>query len=142
MPITGIETLTYVFRIAAGALLVFAGLTKIANLKGFFVTVVQYGILTGKLARIFAYSLPFAETLSGILLISAWNIKYGSIIALLVMFSSTFGVLFALLKQKKMDDCGCFGGTIKVPLSWKKFAENMVWMILIAVITLHAWEII
>jgi len=119
-----------VVRVIIGLLFLIGGLLKVPRLKKFFVTVVQYGILKGTLARVFAYTLPFAEVIVGILLLTGFYLPLFSVLALLMLLVSTFGVVYALLRKNKMDDCGCYGGVVKVPVGWKKVVENLVFIIL------------
>lgn len=137
-----IDVIADVARVVIGYLFLMTGLLKIPVLKHFFITVVQYGILKGRLARVFAYTLPFAEFGVGFWLLGGWYLQYSSVLALLLISSSTLGVAFALYQKKKMDDCGCYGGVMKIPLTWKKLVENCVWLVLILVIVGSVYDII
>ncbi|MBI4146407.1 DoxX family membrane protein [Candidatus Woesearchaeota archaeon] len=114
-------------RIVLGLLLVITGALKIPNLKGFSVIVASYGLLPRKLVKPLAYVQPFAEFVVGVWVLSGQYLFFASIAGLLLMLAADIFVLSALLKRKKLDNCGCYGIAFKIPLSWKKFIENLVW---------------
>ena len=135
--------LTTIISIILGLLFLISGILKIPNLKGFYIIVVSYGLIKGRLAKLFAYTLPFLEVIIGALFIFSSlvlkdNIKefgyliyFAPIIAALMLLSNTLAIIIALYKNKKMANCGCYGTAIKVPLSWKKVLENIIWIILV-----------
>jgi uncharacterized membrane protein YphA (DoxX/SURF4 family) len=115
-----------VVRIVLGLVLTFSGFTKVIKLKNFFITVVKYNLIKGRLAKLVAYTLPFLELFTGIVLLTGFYLKIVTIIALIIFALSTFAVSYALFRKNKMDDCGCYGGTVKVPVGWKKLVENII----------------
>jgi hypothetical protein len=129
MPLSAVLWLVPVLRLALAALLLFSGIMKLFDLKGFYVTVVKFGILPRKLAKPFAYSLPFFEIIVGAMLLLAILLPFAALAAALLMVVSEIGIAGALLKQKKIDNCGCFGAAFKVPVTWRKFAENIGWLV-------------
>ncbi|MBT3813843.1 DoxX family membrane protein [Candidatus Woesearchaeota archaeon] len=121
---------TSIIRVILGLLFLISGILKIRKLKDFFFIVVQYGILKGKLARIFAYTLPFAELIIGLFLLINYLPFITAILTLLLLLLSTSGLLYVIYKKKEMDDCGCYGGTVKVPIGLGKITENLIWILL------------
>ena len=121
-----------IIRILLGLLFVVSGILKIPDLKGFFVIVVKFGILKGKLARLFAYSLPFAEVIIGLSVFLGFRLIWSSALLLLILLASTSGVIYAFYSKKDIDSCGCYGKTFKVPIDARKIIETSI-LILLAV---------
>jgi len=124
------EILFLVFRIFLGLLLVFTGMLKLFNLKKFYSIAIQYEVLPRKLIKYYAYSLPFFEVIVGLFLLLKFELLIVSIIGLLMMMASTIGILNVLMKHKKLEDCGCYIGVLKVPVTWKKFVENIAYVLM------------
>lgn len=131
--------LVIILRVILSALFLFSGIVKLFDLRKFSITVAQYGMLPRQLVKPFAYTLPVVETLIGLWLSSAWNIFWAAIAGLALLLISEFGVFVALLQKKKMENCGCFGTAIKVPLTWRKFFENLVWIAIALVLVWRMW---
>ena len=120
------EIVLLVIRFLLAAILIFSGLLKLPDLKGFFVIVVQYNLVKGRLAKFLAYSLPFVEIIVGILLILKLFLSIVSFIALLLIVTATAGVVYAYLKNNRLDNCGCYGTKINVPINTKKIIQNII----------------
>ncbi len=120
----------FLFRLVLGVVLSFAAITKLLNLGRFSQIIWSYRLLPPTLARISAYAHPFLEFAVGALLLVGAYPFTTALAALVLMSVSTVFLVSALIQKKKMDDCGCYGGFIPIPLSWKKVAENCVWMLL------------
>jgi hypothetical protein len=120
------EIVDTIIRIALGFLFIISGALKLPDLKGFFITVVKYNILKGKLAKISAYSLPFIEILVGLAMIFKIYLLYSYSLALVLVIVSTGGVIYAYIKNNRLDNCGCYGTKIKIPIGPKKIIENLV----------------
>jgi hypothetical protein len=123
-------TAVFIVKVIIGLLFLISGFLKLPDLKGFFVIFVQYGILKGTLARIAAYSFPFVEIIVGIALLTSNYEFFFSGIAFLMLLVSTLGIIFVLYSKKKIDNCGCFGTSIKSPLDKKKLIENILWSLI------------
>ncbi len=118
------------FRIVLALLFIITGILKAKNLKKFFIIVVSFDLLKGKLAKLFAYTLPFAEIVVGLAVLIGIYPALSSGLLLTMIVVSTLGVVIALIKRQKIDDCGCYGGALKIPVTWKKVAENSVWILM------------
>jgi len=116
--------------IILGLLFVITGALKLPNLKGFSIIVATYNLLPKWLVKPAAYVQPFVEFGAGIWLLSGTNPFYSALLGLLLMITADIFVIKGLLEKNKMENCGCFGAAIKVPLTWKKLAENIVWTLL------------
>ena len=123
-------------RIILGLLYIITSAIKFPNLKGFSIIVATYGIIPRKLVKPAAYAQPVIEFIVGAWILSGKNLFYAAIAGLLLMIVANVFVLFALIKKKKMENCGCYGVNIKIPLSWKKFIENLVWTALFIVLAI------
>ncbi len=121
-------------RIVLGLLFVVTGVLKLPDIKGFYAVLLSYNMFPKWFARLGSYGLPFTELVVGAWLLAGYYAFYAASATLLLLFASNVVVLAALLKRKKIDNCGCYGIALKVPVTWKKFAENLVWMVLAAMI--------
>ena len=119
-------TILLITRYVLGIILIFSGLIKLPDLKGFFVIVVQYNLVKGKLARVLAYSLPFVEIITGILLISNILLPISSLISLILIMTASLGVIYAYFKNNRLDNCGCYGTKIKIKINKRKITENLI----------------
>lgn len=125
-------------RIVLGLLLIITGFLKVPNLRAFSVIVASYGVLPRSLIKPLAYAQPFIEIIIGSWVLSGEYLYQGALAGLGLMAVATLFVLSALIRKKKMDNCGCYGVAVKVPLSWRKFGENIVWMFLFALLAFAA----
>jgi uncharacterized membrane protein YphA (DoxX/SURF4 family) len=126
-------------RLILAMLLTFSGISKMFSLKKFSVIVASYGILPKKQVKQLAYAQPFTEAFIGLWLLSGIATQYSAIAALLMMFLATFFVASALIQKKKMENCGCYGALVQVPLSGKKLAEDLFWVALAVVLVVGVW---
>lgn len=124
-PVTGGIT-----RAALGLLLVISGSLKLPDIKGFSRTVMAYGILPRALAKFTGRIIPFVEIILGGMLLLGLQLLLASILTLLYLAGITCVLVVALVQKKRMENCGCFGTAFKVPLTWKKVLENLVWIAL------------
>jgi len=125
-------------RVILGVLFIVTGALKLPNLKGFSIIVASYGLLPRQLVKPAAYIQPFIEFIIGWWILSGKYLLYASIAGLLLMLSANVFVIKGLMQKKKMENCGCYGTAIAVPLTWKKLAENIVWTILSILLILGA----
>src|SRR3989344_8096608 len=124
------QTLSEFTRLFIGFMFIFSGFVKLPDLKGFWKIVIQYGVVPPKLTKPFAYSQPFIEMVigAGILVGTIPVLWTGLALGMLVV--ATYFVYAGLRKGKEMENCGCFGVAFKVKLTWRKFWENVIWILL------------
>ena len=127
-------------RIILGILLVIASALKFPDLKGFKNVVASYGILPRWAVKPAAYSQPFIEFIVGWWVLSGKYLYYGSLAGLALMLVADAFILKGFMQKKKMENCGCYGTSIAVPLTWKKVAENLIWTALFAILALAAYQ--
>lgn len=123
-----LQQIALIFRVVLGLLFAVTGLLKLPDLKGFYVVLVSYNLFPSWFARVNAYVLPVVEVLAGVWLLTGFYLRYSTLFSVLLLFSSTLIVLIVLLKGRKVENCGCYGTMFKTPISWKKFAENVLWL--------------
>ncbi len=120
-------------RIILGLWLLITGLIKLPDLKGFAVLVRSYGGTAAKYPFM-AYGIPFAEIVLGAGLLIGYQLKWVAVASLIMLLIYTYGVAKMLIQKKKMDNCGCFGTMIKVPLSKWSLIEDLVCIALAVII--------
>jgi len=122
--------LSLVFRFFLSFVLIFGGIMKSFDLKKFNFIVMQFGIIPKKFSKLFSYSLPFVEIIIGIALLFNFLINFLLGLTLLMMLMYTIGSSIALYEKKRIDNCGCYGTKIKIPLTWKKIVENITYVLM------------
>jgi uncharacterized membrane protein YphA (DoxX/SURF4 family) len=95
-------------RIAAAAVWVVAGASKIADLTQFHAQVDQYKLLPAALEAPFAYALPFAELFIGLYLLLGLFTRLAAIAGCFLMVLFLFAQTQAWTRGLNLD-CGCFG---------------------------------
>jgi len=95
-------------RVAAAAIWLLAGASKVADLTHFHAQVDQYRLLPHTLEAPFAYALPFVELFVGVYLLIGLLTRMAGIAAcvLMVLFLIAQGQAWA---RGLSLDCGCFG---------------------------------
>ena len=129
-------------RVILGLLFTFSGAVKFFDLKQFAIIVASFGILPRKLVKPLSRAQPIIETFIGLWLLSNVQLRFAAIASLGLLLVATFFVAAALVMKKKIQNCGCYGALVQIPLTWKKLAENVFWIALATVLTLGAWAII
>jgi len=121
---------TYIVAKILGVLFVFSGMIKMSDLRGFSKIVIAYNMLPITLSRILGYVLPFVEIIIGGILLNGTLVFYGAAVGVLQMIVVTLALVKIYRRKKKMENCGCFGTGIKVPVSKRKITENVFWIVL------------
>ena len=117
-------------RFVLATLMVVSGFLKLEDLRGFADIVQRYNVMPRRLARFSAYIHPFAELVIGGVLFSGSQVVLGATLSLLNLGGATFFLVYALARKIKLDNCGCYGTAVKVPVSWRKVLENVFWLVL------------
>ena len=105
------------FRIGTGLLFVVSGFEKlIGPYQNFQFVIEQYRVIDGPQAAMAAQVLPWAELIAGaFFMLGLWTRISGA--AVLGMFGIFLGAVGqALLRKLPLDECGCFGDLISIPL--------------------------
>lgn len=117
-------------RLVLGLYLITTAILKFPRLKYFSTIVMSYGVLPRNIAKAAAYTHPFFEFAIGWWVLYGKPLLHSGLAAFLLLSVIEIIVLLALLKNKKLQDCGCYAGFVKVPLNWEKFWTNMILIIL------------
>ncbi len=96
-------------RLGLGLVLLASGALKALDPEGFSREVAQYGILSGELARAFAYALvPLEVAVAAALLLNFRTVLSLSVATgLILIFIGAVG--FAIATDQPLEGCGCFG---------------------------------
>lgn len=128
MPTRKSEILALVLRVLMGAWFVYAGGLKIfvAGLDRFVVDIENYRLVSGHLAVVVGYTIPWFEVIGGlcfmlgILRKGAWWVMFGLVVAFVVSVGSAWA--------RGLDiSCGCLGGSEKISY-WRKAVEFAVYL--------------
>ncbi|MDD5200674.1 MAG: DoxX family membrane protein [Terrimicrobiaceae bacterium] len=95
-------------RILLAAVFLYAGVFKLGISERFAVTVAHFSILPPAVANVFAFSLGWIETLTGLLLLIPRTSRLGAGLATLLL-ATFLAALAWSLSQGFVVDCGCFG---------------------------------
>jgi len=128
-------------RVILGAYFAITGLLKLPDLKGFVKLVRRFGGLSAKYPFL-AYLMPFGELVVGIPLLIGWQLKLFSVLALIMCLVYLYGVSSALIARKKLENCGCLGTMVKIPLGWFTLVEDIVCLALSVIIVLSTYGFI
>ena len=102
---------------AIGCLFVVSGSEKLIGPYQNFLYVIQnYSFLSLPVAEIVARLLPWVEFLLGIFLVLGFWLKWTLRALMTLLFIFMVVVTQALIRNLPIDECGCFGGLISVPL--------------------------
>lgn len=95
-------------RLGLGAIFVVASIAKIQDIDKFISTINSYGILSGGLATLYGYVVPWIELFIGCSLILGVFIRFSAIISFLLTISFMVASSYALVNDVG-GPCGCFG---------------------------------
>jgi len=102
------RVLTWVFRLALGALFIYAGYVKIREPLLFAMAVDAYRLLPPWAVFKVAYALPWVEVALGVMLVVGWKLKYFASFAALLL--GVFVAMMAITYSRGTEaSCGCFG---------------------------------
>lgn len=116
---------------AIGGIFIVSGFEKLIGPYQNFLYVIQgYSFLPLPLAEIAARFLPWVEFLLGVLLFLGLWLKwtFRGVRTLLLMFIAV--VAQALIRHLPVDECGCFGGLVSLPLPVVLIFDTTVFIVL------------
>ncbi len=106
-----------IFRILIGAIFLISGFEKLTSPYQNFLFIIQsYDIVPDNLALITAKVLPWIELLTGLFLIIGLWIKEATFASMLMFAAFITVVGQAMVRKLPIDDCGCFGEMVTLPL--------------------------
>ena len=112
-------------RILLGAFFIFTSFSKIINPRGFQIVMASYGIM-------------LAELIIGLSLILDYYAQIILIIALIMQVVFIIALTKLLLEKKKLENCGCFGANIKMPLSWGKIIFDAIMIVITLALLIYS----
>ena len=142
-------------RLLLGPIFIFAGYSKIflpntnfwplfflklsinMNLSNFGVQVAAFKMLPPAGVEFVAHTLPFAEIILGVLVLSGWRLRIWGSLLTLIMLGFFFVVLRAYLLHMNIN-CGCFA--TPEPIGPKKILEDAAMSILAVLMTVFAFQ--
>ena len=96
-------------RLVLGVVMLWAGLTKVTDLRASNAAVAAYGLVSPESARIIGGALPFAEIALGILLLAGVATRLAAVVSAVAMGAYIAAIASAWARGLSID-CGCFGG--------------------------------
>ncbi len=128
------ETLALIVRVLLGAWFVYAGGLKIfgTGLDRFVTDIANYKLVSGNLAVVAAYVVPWAEVVAGICFMLGVLKKgaWWAMLGLVIVFTISVGSAW----WRGLDiSCGCLGGTEPVSY-WKKAVEFVAYYAALGII--------
>lgn len=131
---TGFSGYGWMNDFMAGFFLVFSAF-KLLDLKGFADSYAAYDLLAARF-RFYGYLYPFLELALGLAYLSEFAPVLVMISTIILMGFSSIGVIYALLKKRKIQ-CACLGSILKLPVSNITLLEDLMMVLMAAVMLLH-----
>lgn len=98
---------------------------KLRDLESFSNMFLGYDLLARKVVR-YAYFYPFAEAVSGVLMIAGVLTGLAASLALFIGAVGAYSVFKAVYIEKRDLKCACVGGDSNVPLGFISLTENLM----------------
>ena len=107
---------------------------KFLDYKGFPVSFKRYDPIA-KIVPFYAEFYPFLETGLGISYLLEYQILITTILTILILSMTTFGVTKALFKKSQIE-CACLGTALKLPMTEATLIENAIMLIMSSLLLL------
>jgi putative oxidoreductase len=127
----------FVFRLALGAVFLWAGVSKAADPHLFGLEIARYRMVPQELINLMAILLPWIEIVAGLaLVVGVWPRASALVCAgLMLMF---IGALVSALKRGLDIECGCFGaGASASHISQATLWRDALWLFWALHVTLY-----
>lgn len=108
---------------------------KLLNLKGFQNSFKKYDLIS-KQFNLYCSIYPFIEIVIGIFLLLRFHIYICLIITLIILISTSIGVIRSLRKKENIK-CACLGSVLDLPMTEATLIENFI-MIIMSLIMLFS----
>ena len=125
-------------RLFLGAVLLFAGLSKIGRPLTSERAVQAYELLPMEVAKWVGLALPFVEIALGILLVLGLFTRVAAIVSTLLMVAFVIGISQAWARGLTID-CGCFGGGGQVGANETQYPQEIARDAVFALAGLWLW---
>ena len=117
-------------RIALGSVFIVSGFQKlIAPPQNFAAVIEKFEIVQGPAAALLSVTLPWIELIAGVLFVlGLWTTV--ALVVLWLMNTVFAGVLIsALIRRLPVEQCGCFGKALSIPLPVMIGIDAVIWII-------------
>jgi thiol-disulfide isomerase/thioredoxin len=121
-PTAGIGALTMLGRVLLAAVLLAAGVAKLADRRGTRQSLLDFGI---PLAPPLTVGLPIAELMVAAALLPSATARAGATAALLLLAAFSLIVAIAVARGRRVE-CRCFGRLTSGIVGWRTLARNLV----------------
>jgi uncharacterized membrane protein YphA (DoxX/SURF4 family) len=133
-----LQVLDLIVRLIAGGILITAGIAKVRiGHAAVAKSVVAFGVLPMRLARVWARILPWVEVGLGCWLVTGLFTSVAAMAAATLMVLITGAVTRALIRGRIVP-CGCFGHASEL-LSWRVVARNALVIAGLAVLAIGGY---
>jgi uncharacterized membrane protein YphA (DoxX/SURF4 family) len=78
----------------------------------------------------FAFALPWAEAVLGLLLILGWQTRRASVLSALLMVVFLLAIAINLGRGRRDLECGCFGSRRHEKIGWKVVGRDLILLLL------------
>lgn len=114
-------------RILLGVLFVISGGEKIISpVENFLMVIHGYDFLPQPLERLAAMVFPWVELFTGLFLLAGLWLRQALMVLIMMSVSLMLVVGQAILRRLPMENCGCFGELIHLPLQGVFFVDLTV----------------
>ena len=104
---------------------------KLLKLKGFQTSFKKYDLI-GKQFNLYCWLYPFIEIFIGIFLLMRIHIYTCLIITLIILISTSIGVIKSLQKNENIK-CACLGSVLNLPMTEATLIENFTMIVMILI---------
>ena len=120
-----------VVRLLIGALMLYAGMSKITDLPGMAESIENYRLLPTASVNIVAMILPGVEIVTGLFLMAGFMLRGSVYVTVLLMLFFLGGISWAIWHGLDIE-CGCFGTSDAEKVGWSVFARDFIFLLLMS----------
>lgn len=124
---------TLLVRIMAAAIFIVSGFVKLMEPHENFLAVIHsFDLVGGRPAELISVGLPWVELVFGVFLLAGLWTRLSS--GVLWLLSSAFLAVIgsAMFRKLPIDQCGCFGKSLSLPIGQMLFVDLGLWLTLSA----------
>jgi uncharacterized membrane protein YphA (DoxX/SURF4 family) len=110
---------------------------KLRRPRGFILTVLEYRVLPTSLAHLAGRTIPAAEFLVVLLLVSGVAVRPAAVLACLLLVGFMIGIAVNLARGRTID-CGCFGARKTRTIGWPVLLQDALLLGMAATIAILA----
>ncbi len=114
-----------ILRAGIGVMFVVAGVTKLADIKTFTLTLQDFGFSWDIIRTVLAYMVPIVELISGTCMIVGFALRYSSAMTLLLLLTF-IALIIPIITVGQTVNCGCFGSVGNSPVDVTLLVRDVV----------------